>query len=71
VSIEAGVASVKLTIPEGVSADIQARGGLASIQIDQKRFPRDGERYRSADYDTAGNKIDLMIETGVGSVEVR
>ena len=34
------------------------------------RFTRDGNKYRSADYTTAVNKLDLDIETGVGSVDV-
>lgn len=71
VNIEAGVASVRLTVPEGVAVDIKAKSGLASVQIDQKRFPRQGEHYRSPDYENAANKIDMVIETGVGSVEVR
>ena len=69
--IRTGAASVNVHIPEGVAARIQARGGLASISVDSARFPRSGGGYESPDYGTAANKIDLDIETGVGSVEVR
>jgi hypothetical protein len=68
--IEAGAASVKVNVPGGVAARIRAKGGLASIDIDETRFPRFGDEYRSPDYDTAANKVEMRIETGVGSVRV-
>jgi hypothetical protein len=69
--IQSGVASVEITVPGGVAAHIRATGGLASIDIDETRFPRSGDTYRSPDFDAAENKVDLRIETGVGSVRVR
>ncbi len=69
--IQSGVASVEITVPGGVAARIRATGGLASIDIDETRFPRSGDTYRSPDFDAAENKVDLRIETGVGSVRVR
>ncbi len=71
VRIEAGAASVSLRVPEGVAARIRARGGIASVSVDRTRFPRQGSDYCSADYDTAPNKVDISIDTGVGSVDVR
>jgi len=68
--IEAGAASVKVHVPGGVAARIRAKGGLASIDIDETRFPRFGDEYRSPDYDTAANRVEMRIETGVGSVRV-
>jgi hypothetical protein len=44
---------------------------LSEISVDQNRFPRTGNGYQSADYDTAANKVDILIETGVGSVKVK
>jgi len=68
--VESGAASLKVTIPQGVGANIHVESGLAGINIDSKRFTRDGNNYRSADYATAANKLDLDIETGVSSVDV-
>jgi hypothetical protein len=62
---------VTVRVPSGVAARIRIRGGLAGIKVDQNRFPRMGDTYQSADYDTAPNKVDVDIETGVGSVEIR
>lgn len=71
VKVESGVASVKIKIPEGVAANIHVESGLSGINIDSSRFIQNGKDYCSADYATAANKIDLFVETGVGSVEIR
>lgn len=68
--IKSGVAGVKISIPEGVAAQIQVSSGLAEIRVNEQRFVRSGNEYRSADYDTALNRLNLSIETGVGEVEV-
>lgn len=68
--ISTGAASVRVRIPQGVAGRIHASGGLASITVDGNRFPRSAGVYESADYGTAANKLELDIETGVGSVDV-
>jgi hypothetical protein len=70
VRINAGAASVKLIVPEGVGARIRSSMAVGSNNIDQQRFPRSGGDYVSADYDTAPNKIDIQFEGGVGSLAV-
>jgi hypothetical protein len=69
--IEAGAASVSIRVPADVAAQVRFEGGLASVDVDQDRFPRAGGVYRSADYDTAQNKVDIEVKAGVGSVDVR
>jgi hypothetical protein len=71
VEISCGAASVNIEIPEGVAADIRSDSGLADISIDERRFPRSGKHYISPDYDTATNKVDIRLETGVSSIKVR
>ena len=69
--IEAGVSSLKMTIPTGVATRIRVKSGLASVHVNATRFPRtDGDVYQSADYATASNRADITIEAGVGSVEI-
>ncbi|MEA2008002.1 MAG: DUF5668 domain-containing protein [Chloroflexota bacterium] len=68
--IDAGAAAVTVHIPPGVAARIHTDSGLAAINIDQNRFPRQGKVYQSPDYETAINKIELDIDTGVSSVSV-
>jgi hypothetical protein len=69
--IESGAASINVMIPASAAARIRAKGGLSDIHVDQGRFHRQGDFFQSPDYETASNKIELFIETGVGSVKVR
>jgi hypothetical protein len=71
VKVSSGAASVSIRVPEGVAARIRVESGLAGITIDRDRFPRAEGVYQSPDYETAANKADIKIETGVGSVDVR
>jgi hypothetical protein len=70
VLVESGAAAVRLRVPRGVSASIQVRSALAGIHVDRSRFPQVGGGYRSPDYDQAANKVEIMVETGVGSVDI-
>ena len=69
--IEAGAASVTMRIPQGVAAAIRTESALASVDIDTLRFPGSGGEYRSPDYETATNRVDLTVKGGVGSFRVR
>lgn len=70
VDIEAGAAAVDLSVPAGVAARIRSRGGLSSLKLDEARFPRFGDTYQSADYDSAANKVEISVQMGAGSVSV-
>jgi hypothetical protein len=71
VDIDTGAASLKLHIPIGVAARIRVKSGLASVKINQDRFPRlEGGICQSSDYATASNRADITINTGVGAVEI-
>jgi hypothetical protein len=69
--VEAGAASVDIRVPDGVAARVETGAGLAAIDVDQTRFPKQGGVYQSADYEKAENKVDIRIETGVSSIEIR
>lgn len=69
--IKAGAADVRVTVPEGVAARIATEGGLASISVNESRFPQQGEDlYMSPDYSSALNKVDISIDAGASSVRV-
>jgi hypothetical protein len=68
--IKTGAASVRLSVPDGVAARITATMAIGSLDVDTRRFLRSGAGFASPDYDTAANKLDLSIESGVGSVTV-
>ncbi len=70
VKVEAGAAAVIIRVPEGVAARIEAEVGLATVSVNQSRFPKLNEYYQSVDYESAENKADIRIEAGLGSIEI-
>ncbi len=70
VTIESGAAAVKLHVPQGVGASVVVRSTLAGVHVDRARFPESAGGYRSADFQTAANKVEIFVETAVGSLEV-
>lgn len=69
--IKAGAARVTVAIPDGTAARIRTSVALASVNVDEERFPKSGDHYISPDFDTAVNRIDLSIEGGVADVSIR
>ena len=70
VRAETGAASLVIEVPTGVGARIRSRMGLGSTDVDQGRFPREGDGYASPDYATASNRADIDVQGGVGSVKI-
>lgn len=69
--IHAGAASVDVKIPENVAARIKIQSGLSGNNIDMNRFKLlSNGTYESSVYESAENKIDVLIEGGVGSFKV-
>src|SRR5512139_313991 len=68
--INAGAASVKLIVPEGVAARVHSSMAIGTNDINRQRFPLSGGDYVSPDYATALNKVDIQFEGGVGSLAV-
>lgn len=71
VEIEADAANIEVTIPEGVAARIQADIGLSAFDVDESRFPKQGDYYISDDFDIARNRIYLEIDCDVVRVQVK
>lgn len=69
--ISGGAANFDITVPEGVAARISVESGLGSVMINEQRFPRNLNAYQSVDYDKAANTLELMIEVGLSSVQVK
>ncbi len=69
--INGGVGSATLIISDGVAARIRVNGGLVGVRVNESRFPKLGDAYQSADYATAANKIDITVDGGVGSIDIR
>lgn len=70
VRIECGFAQVTLEVPAGVAAWIRGKIAIGATEVDEARFPREPDGWKSADYDAAANRVYLEIEGGFGTVRV-
>jgi hypothetical protein len=70
-TVRCGAARVGIRIPERVAARIVSRTGLASMRVDEARFPRYEGGYRSPGFDEAPDRVDLTVEGGAATVEIR
>ncbi len=70
--LNGGVGSANITIPSGVAASIDVNRGLGSINVNETRFPRfDSNTFRSTEYATAANRMDIEVDGGLGSINIR
>lgn len=66
-----GAASLEISVPEGVAARIRISQGVSSVKVDETRFPHIGGIYKSADFDTAANSVDMTIDAGAADIRVK
>jgi hypothetical protein len=71
VDIDAGAAEVTVRVPPGMAASIRSRSALATVDVDEARFPRAFGGFRSPDFDAAEHRTEIDIEGGVASFTVR
>ena len=80
--LNAGASNLTIEVPSGVAARIRTQGGFSSFVVDEARFPATGagggipglagdREYRSQDFDSAANRIDLQVSAGAAHIEVR
>jgi hypothetical protein len=69
--VNGGVGNATITVPDGVSARIRINSGLGAIRVNEARFPNSGDAYQSSDYASSANRIDIAVDGGVGSIEIR
>lgn len=69
--LDLGAASLEVVVPEGVAARIKIDQGISSVNVDEARFPRIGGIYKSPDFDSASNAVDLTIDAGAAQIKVR
>src|SRR5205085_10690480 len=69
--ISGGASTLTIDIPDGVAAQMQHHGGLNTLNVDQNKFPQVSDGiFRTRDYDTAQNKLDLSIDTGITTIQI-
>ena len=65
-----GAADLDITVPAGVAAEIDFEGGISSLNIDESRFPKQGDLYVSPDFESAANRVTIKIEAGVSDITI-
>jgi len=69
--ISGGASKITIEIPPNVAARIRHSGGLSGLQVDRSRFPAQGEDVnQSPDWETAQNRVDITVETGLTTIQV-
>ncbi|MFC2072168.1 LiaI-LiaF-like domain-containing protein [Chloroflexota bacterium] len=68
--IDVAVANLEVTIPDGVAAKFKTDVSMGNLQIDESRFPKNGNYYMSRDFESAKNRVELEIDCDVGRVQV-
>lgn len=71
IEIEANAANIEVIIPDGVAAKIQVDTNLSVLDVDENRFPQQGDYYMSQDFVSAENRVELEIDCDVGRVQVK
>lgn len=69
VDIDNGTGSIDLAIPSSVEARIRASAGIGSVNVDS-RFSKDGNTYTTSGYQSGKNRLDITLNTGIGSINV-
>ena len=71
VSAELGMGSLVIVLPKGIGVRMHSGDSFLS-STNYRRFIRlDDDRYETPSYSTAGKKISMKIDSGIGSVSVK
>lgn len=68
--IRTGISTVTVIVPETTPARIRVRGALRRTTIDGN-FVQDGDDYMTPGWDGASERLDIIIEMGLGNLTVR
>jgi hypothetical protein len=71
VNASSGAGNVVVRIPSGVAALIHAATGLGKVIVDPQFTRVDDNSYQSTKYDSALDKIEIMLKSGAGNVIVK
>jgi hypothetical protein len=70
--VEAGAASLNIRVPESTAARIRVKNSVVAANVNTNRFPRiDSGLYQSSNFDTASDRSEIDIQSGLGSVSVK
>lgn len=65
-----GIGEIRVVIPKDVGVRLRADVGIGNVLVPSD-YTRDGDFYLSPGYAAAGKQIEMVIDLGIGSVQVR
>ena len=68
--VRANAATLSITIPDGAAARINPSSTVATLSM-SSRFTKNGDYYITDNYDEALDRIELTIDTNVGTVTIK
>jgi hypothetical protein len=71
VNAGSGAGNVVVRIPCGVAARIRATTGLGKASVDPRFGKIDSVTYQSPDFNSAADKVEIMVHSGAGNVSVK
>jgi hypothetical protein len=69
-TVHAGIGDVLVYVPSSLAARIHAHAGLGSAKVEGNYSKPGDEEWVSPGYDTATDRVDLTLDSGIGSVRV-
>jgi hypothetical protein len=70
INLDGGIGEIRVVIPEDVGVRLRAGVGIGNVLVPSD-YTRDGDFYLSPGYAAAENQIEMVIDLGIGSVQVR
>lgn len=70
ISIKSGASSFNLLVPKDAGLNISNKSGLSSTNFNDIGLNRDDKNYKSENFDSAAQKINLTFETGASSIKI-
>ncbi|MBX3011571.1 MAG: hypothetical protein KF832_08680 [Caldilineaceae bacterium] len=69
-AIEGGIGEIVVIVPDTLAVTLIAKAGVGNVEIDSNYY-KNGDEYRSSNFDSAANQATLTIDGGVGRIVVR
>ncbi len=67
--VESGVGETNIFIPRGMESRVRVSNGIGAVQISGD-YQRVGDVHTSNGFETAGNRVELEIDGGIGRISV-
>src|SRR3972149_8113314 len=69
--ISTGASTINIEIPDGLEAKLLLEPKVGNITIDERRFSKEGEVYKTKQFDSASTKLELEVKSTAGTINVK